>query len=257
MSETLPALANGLARTLEASHLNAVANDPAVRPWLGGDGPLDLTALVADPVNVALTTPAGGFLGIAHGFGCYEVHSLFGREGRGRETIPAMRAALAYMFTATDAIEMVTKVPQDNKAAAGLARLGGFEVAWTRRLPWSGGTLVDTDFLRLTLLRWALRAAVTAELGQWFHHALAHAKAQAHSDLPTHAEDPIHDAMVGAAILMVRAGNLRKAVATYNPWARFAGYTPITILREQPVVLDLGEAVVEARGETMEILLCR
>lgn len=258
MRFVLPDLGPGLDRTMDATALNAVANHPDVRPWLGGDGPLDLTGMLADPANVAGLSAHGGFLAVAHGAGRYEVHSLFQPTRSAGETTRAMRAAVTYMFAATDAVELVTKVPDANLAAAGLARLAGFQLLFTMAAPWTADTRVPMHFNNLTLDRWALASPDARTLGTWLHDAMDAAKEAAGSTLGPHsADDDTHDRMAGAAILMVRAGHPVKAVEFYNRWATFAGYPAIRLLRKHPIVIDLEGIIVEARPTEMEILQCQ
>lgn len=247
-----------LRRTMDATALNIVANHPEVRPWLGGEGVLDLSGLLSNPQNVGFVSEHGGF--VAHGLdlGLYEAHSLFLPEGRGEESRRAMQEACQYMFTATDCTELVTKVPGDNPAAAGLARMGGFEKRFTRYQGWKTDTgLCDLDFYGLSVARWILKQSVTVNAGVWFHERLTAAKEAAGSSLPVHDEDPVHDAFAGAAVLMCRAGNAVKAVATYNRWAVVAGYQTIALLSLAPIVLDVRDAVIEMREQDLEVLLCR
>lgn len=253
----LPVVPEGITRTMDATFLNTVANHPDVRPWLGGVGVLDLTASVTDPRNIAAVSEHGGFVAIEQGVGRYEVHSLFlPAAGRG-EAVRAMRAAVDYFFTATDGVELVTKVPLFNKAAKGLTLLAGFAPLFVSRIPW-GDRGEETEFFTLTMDRWALRAAVTAEYGRWLHETMADALASWGSRLPQHSdEDETHDRISGAAVLMVREGNAKKAVRFYNQYARFTGYPPIELVRECPTVLDLGGLIVEARWHEMEILSCQ
>lgn len=244
-------------RTLDAAHLNAVANDPDVRPSLGGLGVIDLTAAVANPGNVAVVTAHGGFVAIWIAPERYEIHSLFLSEGRGREAIQAMRAGLDYLFAATDATEIVTKVPQGNLAALGLARLAGFTRQFTSRIPWGEETRA-VDVMSLSAQTWALRSRTALALGHWFHESMADAIVQRESTLPPHSDaDDVHDRMAGAAVLMCRAGNPRKAERFYGGWARVVGYPPIAVLTEHPVVLDLEGLIVECRASSMEILSCQ
>mgnify|MGYP001578648080 FL=1 len=62
--------------------------------------------------------------------------------------------------------------------------------------------------------------------------------------------------MVGATVAMLRSGNARKAVVFYNAWARFAEYATVELLREQPIVLDVRDAVIEVRATEGEVLRC-
>lgn len=257
MTYTVPSLPT-VARTMSAAHLNAVANHPDVRPWLGGDGPLDLTATLANQANLAFVTEHGGFVLIAHGQSRYEAHSLFLPDGRGREAIDAMHAVRDYIFAMTDAREIVTKVPCANRPAAALARMAGFTPWFQSAIPFTPGAVVPVEFFGLTLQQWALRSASALTLGRWFHEAMADALTKSGSVLPAHSDaDDAHDRMAGAAALMVRYGNVRKAEWFYNQWATFVGFPTIRVLRELPTVIDLEGVVVEVRGDQMEVLSCR
>lgn len=258
----LPDLPAGtVARTMDARQLNAVANHPDVRLWLGGDGAadalIDLTPMIEDPANLAFVTPHGGFVAVALGSGRYDVHSLFLVEGRGAEACTAQVEALSYMFAATDATELRTTVPTSNRAAAAFAKRAGFEVRFTSFVPWVAGATQQADCCGLSIDRWALRSTETRALGLWFHEVLADAKAAAGSEVPAHPDDPVHDAMVGAVVRLVLSGNPEKAVRLYNVWAQCAHYQSIELLRVRPIVLDVRDAILEAGPLGVEVLLCR
>lgn len=244
-------------RTMDAARLNVVANDPSVLPSLGfgGDAPLDLSEIVENPANVAIVGEHGGFIAVNQGAGQYEVHSLFLPEGRGGAAAALALVAFRYMFTATDAQRIVTKVPESNRAAASLARHVGFRPAFERQGAWVDGGAVS--YQALGFARWLARDPVVQAEGEWFHDQLSAAKSAAGSEQPEHDDDPAHDRAVGAAVLMLKAGNPFKAALTYNQWAAFAGYAPLTILSQSPLLLDVVDAIVEVRGHTMEILKCR
>lgn len=261
MRHLLPVVRSTVARTMDARHYNSVANHPTVRAWLGGDGasdaPIVLDSVLENPANVALATGHGGFIAVALGSGRYDVHSMFLPEGRGREATDAQRDAVAYMFSATDATELRTTVPTTNQAAGLFARRAGFELLFTSRVPWTGGTKLEAECRALSLDRWALRAQRTREAGEWFHAALTAAKAAAGSALESHDVDAVHDAMVGAVVLLLQAGNVEKAVRFYNVYAQVAHYAPIELLRARPVILDVVDAIVEVGASCMEVLRCR
>lgn len=251
VSEAPPALA--VRRTLDASLLNRVANDPDVRPFLQGEGEIDLAALVANVANIALVTDGGGFF--LHGLtpGEYEVHSMFLPEARG-QTVQAMREGMEYMFARTDCLRLVTRVPDGNQPAANLAAAGGFRRLFHRDNAWNGA---GAAYMAVSLEDWALGNPDLEADGEWFHQKLEQAKAEADSELLAHDHDSAHERAVGATVLMMRAGNVNKGLAFYNRWAVFAGYQPIALLSDAPPVLDLGDAVVELKNGDMEILLCR
>lgn len=251
----IPSVSRGVARSMDVAHFNQVANDPQVRPWLGGEGPLDLTAIVTDPESVAFATAHGGFLCVAQGFSRFEVHSLFLPDRPGGETLHAMREGLDYMFTETHCVELVTKIPQTNRAAAALAGRAGFETRFTAAL--SPQDPQPTEYAVLSLDRWAVRSPWAKAMGHWFHDALTDAKTKTGSTFAVHPDDAVHDAMAGATVAMVHAGQVSKAVTFYNQWARWAGYAPIALLRERPVILDIHDAILEARATELEVLRCR
>ncbi len=247
-----------LKRTLDPSALNRVANHPEVRPWLGGEGEVDLTGLVMNPANFAFQGEHGGFIAQKIGEGRYEVHSLFLPSGRGGESLACAAEGMAFMFCATDCSELVTKCPEGNPAALGLARAGGFREQFRRERCWPfNGEMVSVSYQALSLQRWVERDAECLNVGHWFHEKLTSLKSAHGSELPVHDDDDAHDRAVGASVRMVLAGNPRKAVWAYNRWAVFAGYAPITLLSEAPVLIDVVDAIVSPCGADMEIVLCR
>lgn len=239
-------------RTFDPALLNSVANHPEVHPWLGVEGEIDFSPFVTSPANFALVTEGGGFLLIRHEAGVYEVHSQFLPEVRG-STPKAMHAAFDYMFVNTDCHTVLTQVPDNNPAAAGLARLARFKPRFRREDTPRG----PTCFMGRTVDEWAQETASLEKEGEWFHDRLKEAKERAGSSLPEHPHDPAHERAVGATIRMVKAGNCHKGANLYNRWARFAGYAPITVLGDSPVLIDVVDAVAEWNGQEMEFPLCR
>lgn len=251
-------LLSRMKRTLDPRGFNEIANHPDVRPWLGAGGQLDLAPFVMNPANFSFIGNDGGFVAQKIGDGRYEVHSLFLPSGRGGEAIRCAREGLAFMFCATDCSELVTKCPDGNSAALGLARIGGFQEQFRRERIWDfAGDMVGVSHQALSLQRWISQDADCRARGEWFHEKLTAAKATHGSVLPVHDDDEAHDRTVGASVRMVLAGNPRKAVWSYNRWAAFAGYAPISLLSEAPPVIDVVDAVVTPNGDDMEVLLCR
>jgi len=244
-------------RTMEATFLDTVANHPEVRPALGGVGPISLGAILADAANFALVTDAGGWVFVRHEPGAYELHTLFLRHGRGRACLAAWREAARYMFLATDAREIVTKVPANNPGAAFAAQKCGFVERFTRREAFADpeGRLHEVSCRALSLDDWVSREETLSAGGHWFHDGME--RALAGSALPPHPEDAAHERAVGAAVAMIAARNHRKGVWFYNRWARLAGYPAVAVLSDTPLTIDVGAGVVvEARGETMEVVRC-
>ena len=245
-------------RTLDATFLNTAANHPDVRPWVGGDGPLDLTAVIADPANIAIEAEHGGWVLVRHEAGTYELHTMFLRAGRGRRYFEQAADALRYVFTASDAREIVTRVPVLNRGATFAAMRCGFVERFTRKDAWQGGgNVCDVSYQALGLDKWAFTDPEAFVAGQVFHAQIEVAKVKADSALPDHPEDECHDRAVGASALMMAAGNVHKGVWFYNRWARLAGYETITLLSDAPSIIDVGAGViVEVMSGRMEVLQC-
>lgn len=240
-------------RTMNARRLTSIANDPAVRPFLGalGDGQLQLQGLFDEPSTVALESPAGGFIGLRQEPGHYDVHSIF-LPDHGTAAILAMREALDYLFASTDAVHVSTLVPDNNPAADGLARLAGFHRFCRRQT-----ALGPADVRTLHIDEWLARSAGVLACGTWIHETFDSVLASHASILPPHsAEDPMHLRAAGAAGLMLRTGNVSKAVGTYNRWANLMGYSPIIWLNEHPTILEMDGLRLELRGEVIEVLSC-
>jgi len=242
-------------RTGNATALNIIANDPNVRPLIGGDGPVDLAALVADPANIALVSDDGGFVCVHHGAGRYEVHSLFAPTRTRQSAIHAMRDGLAYMFTSTPCVELITKVPLDNVAAKGLTQLAGFTQRFESLSTWSSTAKKQMGFYSLNLDAWAIKSKDARQMGAWFHTVLADVLTD--HQHAAHPDDFVHDSMVGATIGMLQAGLLWKAIDCYNRWALWAGYETVTVESECPIIVTFDQLRIEIMHSHAEVLSCQ
>lgn len=248
-------------RTMDATNLTRIANHPDVFPWLGSPGKageLDLSGVICNLATITLEGPHGGFVLTGNAPGEYEAHSLFLPEGRGEAAVAMAEAGFRYLFTATDCERVVTKVPAGNKAAASLARRVGFTTLFERADAWQGVNGPESvSYQALTVDAWAARDPETLAKGAWFHDQLEAAKVAADSKREVHADDEAHDRAVGAAALMMQAGNGPKAVRFYNRWAALTNFAPITLLSLTPLIVDVEDAIIEVTREGMEILQCR
>lgn len=246
-----------LYRTMDATFLNEVINDPGVRPFLGGVGELDLGPLLANPDNVGLEVMGdGGWFLQAIMPGVYELHTCFLPHARGRAYFAAAREALRWMFTMTDCLEIVTKCPDDNAGARMAAGVMGFRERFRREIAWPPeDPSVGVSYRVFTLDDWIARDKECLAEGRRFHAALEEAKLAAGSDLPVHPDDDAHDRAVGATVLMARTGQLAKAIGSYNRWAVFAGYQSIAQVGHN--LVDVRDAVVEIFNGEMRVLSVR
>jgi hypothetical protein len=239
-------------RTMTATFLNSVANDPTIRPMLGGgDAEIDLTQALLDPSNIALETEHGGWFLQHMSPGEYELHTMFRKEGRGATYYRDAREALRWVFTRTDCTEILTKCPDMNPGAKMAALQVGFRERFHREDAWPEGGGVG--FYAFTIDDWFVRDAEGWKAGQWFHQQIELAIGH-----ESHPDDIAHDRAAGCAVLMMRAGMISKGVAFYNRWARFAGYAQIA--QVGPTLVDIGTVVIDvdaALPETMKIVLIR
>jgi len=193
-------------RTFDAAHVNRICNHPEVRPWLGGEGEIDLSAVIADEQNYALFGPEGGFILHAGPGASFEVHSQFTPEGR-QSSFRAMLAGMDYMFTRTQCLQLTTFLPDDNPAAKGLALKGGFR-PWFRR----GNHICGPGMqARIDVDDWVARTP----------------------DLEADGEDEIHARYVGALRRMCERGQEAKGIALFNRYAANAGREGVTIVEKE------------------------
>lgn len=240
-----------ITRTLDGTFLTSVANHPDVRPYIGpGDEALDLTQIISNPSNIALEAEGGGWVLVNLLPGVYELHTLFLPEARGKAYFRAAREALRWLFTTTDCLEVLTRCPDDNPGARMAASMVGFRERFRRDGAWAEG--VGVSYQALTFDDWVSRDPQVAHEGHDFHVLLENEKALRGSELPDHPEDEAHDRMVGAALLMAKAGKTGKAVGLFNRWACFAGYAPIQML--SPTIADIADAILEVKDGQLRVL---
>lgn len=241
-------------RTLVADGINQIANHPDVRPFIGGSGPLDLSGLIANPENFALTTEdgKGAYLYLKKQPGLYEVHTLSLPDKRGREFLKVRDESLAFMFLATDCLEIQTVVPDSNPGADRWAAHAGFREVFRRDHSFdAGSSLVSASYRSLAYGDWVPRDRENTEQGKRFHYAI-------HLLVPDdHGDDSIHDAWVGATIRGIEHANAVKALTNYNRWAGHAGYNPIAVLTLNPLVIDIRSAVLQIDADGMHVLYVR
>lgn len=241
-------------RTLNPAPFNVIANDPTVRPWLGfGTGALDLSGIVDNPENVCFLTDNedGGYVLTKLQSGLYQAHTLALQIARGRPMLQCMRDGFATMFLSTDAIEIVTMVPDGNDAGDRWAAVAGFREVFRRERFFDlNGETVGGSFRSMHYNDWVMKDARNERLGEAFHDQLARARDGGHS----HAKDVAHDRWVGATYQAALNGNLIKGINLYNRWAVQAGYQLSRIISVNPPVVDIGDAIVQLSAGHLEVL---
>jgi hypothetical protein len=132
-------------RCFDAVLLNALVNDPAIRPDVGGDGEsyLDLTAVLAEDRNVLLVGTAGGFLATWTAPETYEVHTFILPHGRGPQAFALAREGQAWM-QAHGATHLWTRVDRKHRHTRLFTLRAGFKPCGEQTLDLGGGpTLYD------------------------------------------------------------------------------------------------------------------
>jgi hypothetical protein len=256
----LHAMLSCIERETHPHHLNRVVNHPDVYPWVKGYaiGRLDMTAAIANPANVCLMGEHGGVLFVQLGPGLYEAHTQVLPGGRGAWTLGMVRAALHWMFTRTDAMEILTKVPRGNLAARVLTRAIGGVFEFTAPKGWvKDGDPTPADIFALRLQDWTKTAPGLVERGEWFHRRLEQEYARSGISVPQHEDDTTHDRYAGMAAEMLMGGQPAKGCMLYNRWAAMAGYAPVSVISLSPLTVDIRDAILCVRDQDFWVITCR
>ncbi len=258
---------NLVLRSFDPAEINAILNDPAVFKYAAAQGfqKLDVTPLIADERNVLLMADGGGVLCIWCDQNTYEVHTNFLKPDRAKQSQsgPYIRnvclAAYRWMFTRTDCMTLLTRIPHHNRAALIFSPLVGWVPEFERKAVWPAidGEMVDMSFCSLRYDDWVRKTPDLMRIGRAFHARLSD-EFRRHGALEEqHADEDCHDLHVGACAEMISGGQIDKAVALYNRWARFAGFGEMAIVARNPAVIDIGNALLQIVGETFKVILVR
>lgn len=226
-------------RTLNAEIFNSVANNPGIRPYLGGQDELDLTNIIENANNYCFLTDdkTGAHILINKGQGTYEVHTLSLPNARGSHMRKLMQEARAFMFLQTDCIELQTFVPDGQANVLLWAQYAGFSEDFFRDKCFNyKGDMIGGTYLSLSYNDWVLKDKDNLKVGQEFHKVIEP------FELLTHPDDAVHDAWAGATC---RSYNLPKAISYYNKWAARTGYAQLAIVSIAPFVIDFGNAILQ------------
>lgn len=244
-----------LERATDAKFINAVANHPAVKPYMllrRGEN-MDYSGIVSDPRNVVLTGEYGGMA--FHNLlpGLFEVHTQSLPEGRGAWTLEMAHSALLYMFSKTEAVEIFTRVPYENEPAKKLTlAMGGvFEQSAEVDLD---GRLIGWSIYRLTMQDWIKTSPLLEGIGQMFHVKLHDQYDALDLAIARHEDDAWHNRNVGAAHSMIAGGQAYKGVGFYNRWARMALAPMIGIIGKDPLVIDIQDCWLKIAGDGFKVM---
>lgn len=244
-------------RHFTAERINEIVNHLSIYSWIKGTHtqPLDLTNFAANPDNVCLVGEHGCVLFQKLQPGIYEFHTNVLPEGRGAWMLEQWKAVSRWMFTKTDAFELITKCPDGNMASKASARAVGCSLVFRTGPIWqTDDGLVPVDVYSMVMQNWVKTCPELAETGKLFHELL-HKKYEALGKIEElHPEDETHNMYVGAAAEMIPSGQVVKAIYFYHRWAKMAGYQPMIIKSMEPVVIDIGEAILQVKDGEFEII---
>ncbi len=141
----------------DEKELNLLANDPSIRPWIGGfaKGDLDWSSLLHNPNVYALYGHYGGIISTPVMPGLYECHMQVLPAGRGKWAVEMASEVFRRLFCDTDAMELVARIPEYNKAARGMMRLIGAHREHDQDGGWiKDGRIYKVSWYSLTIFDW-------------------------------------------------------------------------------------------------------
>src|SRR5262249_35249516 len=159
----------------------------------------------ANTENVLLVGEHGGTFCLKLMPGVYEVHTQALPSGRGKWIYDFVKAGSEYMFTHTDAFEIVTRVPAGHIAARRLASTAGMWQEFVRRNEclWRGEKQ-DVELLSFRIQDWAARQHPKLEAkGREFHDFLHDEAKRIGITKQAHEDDPNHNKYVGITLAMM------------------------------------------------------
>ena len=229
------------------------------------DAEIDVTDLVTNPDNVLLVAPGAAIIFIQREALIYEVHTAFlkpDRESQSTDGPYIQRVCLAayfWMFTHTLCMELLTYIPGHNRAATIFAPLVGWVKEFERKGIWLtvDKGLVDLVFFSIRYEDWVRKTPRLMESGKWFHRLLVEYKTRHGITEPPHPDEDCHDLYVGACVETLFGDQPEKAVILYNRWARFAGYGLIALKARTPLLVDIGDALIQVADGGFKVVKCR
>lgn len=254
MSDTQPM---NIRRDFSANAVNAVLNNPEVRPWVAdmGEGAIDLTRAVANTNNILLMGEFGGCMFYRIMDGMYEVHTQVLPEGRGQWVKDFLMAVRHFIWTRTDAIEVTTRVPHGHEGAKRAAEFAGMTYEFTRpdccRFR---GADTPVDIYSERIQDWTPKAPFLVDKGEWLHKQMVKEAKRVGIKEKPHDDDENHNRYVGAALEMMRGGQFQKAVAFYNRWAVASRHATIKLISVSPPTIQFDVGSLKFDGNKVEII---
>lgn len=246
-----------LTRHFTPDRVNEIVNHPSIYPWIKGDhvGEVDVTNRISNQDNVYLVGDHGCVSFHKQQPGIYEFHTSVLPGGRGQWMLDGAKYAFRYMFTHTEAFELLTRCPDGNIAAKAGAKAVGCTKVFRTNANWAvDNSKVCCDVYSVILQNWATQAVEMQETGALFHDKLQENYRKIGKKDDIHPEDNVHNQYVGAAVEMMLNGQALKGVLYYNRWARIAGYETISLESYDPLIINIREARLLVGDGDFEVL---
>lgn len=228
-------------REMDASVINAFLNAPDIRPWIAdaADGEINVQKQIEHPDVIFLMGEHGGVMLHRYMPEHFEVHTFVESAGRGAWALGMIKSAQHWLFTKTDAKEVLTRIPETHRAALGLTIKAGMTHEFVRPDGVKiNGKTISVDIYRLSLQDWIKKAPWLIEKGAQFHEWL-NAKAAVLGFSSPHDNDDNHNRYVGAVLEMFLGGQPVKATQMYNRWAVISRHAPIKLVSLSPPTIDM------------------
>lgn len=242
--------AMNIVRIYDAAPANEILNHPTIKAQVAGsyEGYIDIKPIIENEDNVVLQHPLGVAMFVKLQTGYYDMHVAVLPEGRGDWVRDASAFCFRHIFTHTDAIEIITRCPSSNPAAVIAATNAHMTYEFTT------GDIVDIYTLGIN--KWVNSDPDIFLEGEWLHRRYDEEFKRLGSDTPRHAEDATHNRYAGAAVAMMRAGQMRKAIGFYNRYALLAGYSPLEVTKLDPVEITVDGFTMRITNNDFEIVKC-
>lgn len=231
-------------RHRDARRLNQIVNDPAVYPMVNGahEGPIDLSGIVERDDVLLLVGEQGALVFTALSLGLWDCHSQCLPEGRGSWMLEFTQLALQWLFTRTDALELLTRCPEGNVAASALARRVGMRPDFPLPRGWvRDGKEIPATAYSMTVQDWIRTAPELEERGAWVRARLAH---EMKRDRSRELDDPGYERHLGAAFEMIFGGQAEKGCVFFDRFAFLAGHDLLRVVEHDPLTIDVGGALL-------------
>lgn len=230
-----------------AGQLHEMLAEPSISPFalIGHEGKVNLAPFLADGRNIALLTldgekAEGAILFHWQEPGVYEVHTMAREGARGLAYMRAVTEALRTMFLCSDCMELYTRIPEGNLRALGLVRF-----VQGRREFLASDNKTEFYALRWPQWLWGRGGESLVERGKRFHERLEAQFAEQDRVHEAHEDNSDHDRMVGATTELILNGMVVKGITLYNRWAKLAGYAVLNVVVQNPLVLNIGDALIQ------------